>query len=143
MIMTEMVHDARIIRLGATAHAPSQVGRWFGDSLGRWEGDTLVVETTNINQTQLAQVSPLSPYRGASDKLKVTERFTRTGPDVLLYKFTVEDPATLTAPYSGELPFNRIDEMIHEYACSEGNYALPGMLAGARLQEQGQTEQKK
>jgi hypothetical protein len=144
MIMTEMVHDARIIRLGATKHAPPQVHPWFGDSIGHWEGDTLVVETTNINPTQLAQSSPLGPYRGASDKLKVTERFTRTGPDVLNYKFTVEDPATLTAPYSGELPFNRMNEPIYEYACAEGNYALPGMLAGARQQERAaQTEQKK
>ena len=143
MIMTEMVHDARIIRLGATEQLPSQVRPWFGDSIGRWEGDTLVVETTNIHSTQLAQASPLLPYRGASDQLKVTERFTRTGPDVLLYKFTVEDPSTFTAPYSGELPFNRINEMIHEYACAEGNYALPGMLAGAREQERAQAEQKK
>jgi hypothetical protein len=143
MIMTEMIHDTRIIRLGAAKHVPSQVRPWFGDSIGRWEGDTLVVETTNINPTQLAQTSPLLPYRGASDKLKVTERFTRTGPDVLLYKFTVEDPATFTVPYSGELPFNRTDEMIHEYACHEGNYALPGMLAGAREQERAQTVLKK
>ena len=120
MIMTEMVHDARVIRLGATKHAPSQVRPWFGDSIGHWEGDTLVVETTNIHPTQLAQMVAVGPYRGASDKLKVTERFTRTGPDVLLYKFTVEDPSTFTAPYSGELPFNRINEMIHEYACPRG-----------------------
>ena len=143
MIMTEMVHDVRVIRLGATEHVPSQVRPWFGDSIGHWEGDTLVVETTNIHPTQLAQIRGSWPYRGASDKLKVTERFTRTGPDVLLYKFTVEDPSTFTAPYSGELPFNRINEMIHEYACHEGNYALPGMLAGAREQERAQTEQKK
>jgi hypothetical protein len=143
MIMTEMVHDARIIKLGATKHAPAQVHPWFGDSIGHWEGDTLVVETTNIHPTQLAQSSPLGPYRGASDKLKVTERITRTGPDVLNYKFTVEDPSTLTATYSGELPFNRINEPIYEYACAEGNYALPGMLAGAREQERAQTEQKK
>jgi hypothetical protein len=143
MIMTEMVHDARIIRLGATEHVPPQVRPWFGDSIGHWEGDTLVVETTNIHPTQLAQTSPLGPYRGASDKLKVIERFTRTGPDVLLYKFTVEDPSTYTAPYSGELPFNRINEAIYEYACAEGNYALPGMLAGAREQERAQMEQKK
>lgn len=142
MIMTEMVHDARIIRLGATKHAPAQVHSWFGDSIGHWEGDTLVVETTNIHPTQLAQSSPLGPYRGASDKLKVTERITRTGPDVLNYKFTVEDPSTLTASYSGELPFNRINENIYEYACAEGNYALPGMLAGAREQERAQTEKK-
>lgn len=143
MIMTEMVHDTRIIRLGATRHAPAQVQSWFGDSIGHWEGDTLVVETTNINPTQLAESSPLGPYRAASDKLKVTERITRAGPDVLNYKFTVEDPVALTASYSGELPFNRINEPIFEYACAEGNYALPGMLAGARQQEQAKTEQKK
>ena len=142
VIMTEMIHDVRMIRLGATKHVPSQVTPWFGDSIGHWEGDTLVVETTNIHPQQLAQTSPLSPYRGASEKLKVTERFTRTGPDVLLYKFTVEDPATLTAPYSGELPFNRINETIYEYACHEGNYALPAILAGAREQERAQAEQK-
>ncbi|MGH8178539.1 MAG: hypothetical protein ACREV5_19960 [Steroidobacter sp.] len=142
MIMTEMVHDVRIIRLGATHHLPSQVRPWFGDSIGHWEGDTLVVETTNIHPTQLAQ-SGFSPYRGGTDKLKVTERFTRTGADVLLYKFTVADPSTFTAAYSGELPFNRVNEMVHEYACHEGNYALPGMLAGAREQERTQTEQKK
>jgi hypothetical protein len=143
MIMTEMVHDARIIRLGATKHAPAQVHPWFGDSIGHWEGDTLVVETTNIHPIQLAESSPLGPYRAASDQLKVTERITRTGPDVLNYKFTVEDASTLTAPYSGELPFNRINEPIYEYACAEGNYALPGMLAGAREQERAQTQQKK
>jgi hypothetical protein len=143
MIMTEMVHDARIIRMNAKKHAPAQVRSWFGDSIGHWEGDTLVVETTNLHPTQLAQTSPLWPYRGASDQLKVTERFTRTGPDVINYKFTVEDPATFTAPYSGELPFNKINENLHEYACAEGNYALPGMLAGARADEENKTAQKK
>jgi hypothetical protein len=144
LIMTEMVHDSRIVRLGAAKHAPSQVQPWFGDSVGHWEGDTLVVETTNINPTQLSQSSsPFSPYRGASEKLKVTERFTRTGPNVLLYKFTVEDPSTFTAPFSGELPFNRIDEKIYEYACHEGNYALPGILAGARAEEEARAKAAK
>ena len=143
MIMTEMVHDTRIIRLGATKHAPAQLRPWFGDSIGHWEGDTLVIETTNINPTQLASSSGFGPYRGASEQIKVTERITRTGPDVLNYKFTVEDPAALTASYSGELPFNRINEMIHEYACAEGNYALPGMLGGAREQERAQAANKK
>ncbi len=142
MIVTEMIHDARIIRLGATKHSPSQVRPWFGDSIGHWEGDTLVVETTNIHPTQLSQTSPLWPYRGGSEKLKVTERFTRPGPDVILYKFTVEDPSTFTAPFSGEPPFNRINEMLHEYACHEGNYALPGMLGGARLEEQAKVDKK-
>ena len=143
MIMTEMNHDARIIRIGAADHAPSAVRPWFGDSIGRWEGDTLVVETTNINPTQLEQTSILWAYRGASENLKVTERFTRTGPDTILYRFTMEDPATFTAPFTGELPFTRIDERIYEYACHEGNYAITNMLQGERAREKQQTEQKK
>jgi hypothetical protein len=135
LILTEMVHDARIIRLNAKEHLPKQVQPWFGDSIGRWEGDTLVVETTNINPMQLAQTSILWPYRGASTDLKVTERFTRTGPDTILYRFTMEDPATFTAPFTGELPFNRIDEQIFEYACHEGNYAMTNILAGERAKE--------
>lgn len=142
VIMTEMIHDARVIRMGTTKHVPSQVRPWFGDSIGHWEGDTLVVETTNIHPLQLSQASMLSPYRGASEKYKVTERFTRTGPDVLLYKFTVEDPSTFVSSFSGELPFNRINELIHEYACHEGNYALPGILAGAREEERAKAEKK-
>jgi hypothetical protein len=135
MILTEMVNDIRIIRLGATEHVPPHVRPWFGDSIGRWEGDTLVVETTNIHPLQLAQASVLWPYRGASDDLKVTERFTRTGPDTILYRFTMADAATFTAPVTGELPFNRIDEQIYEYACHEGNYALTNILSGERAKE--------
>jgi hypothetical protein len=143
LIMSEMVHDVRIIRLGATEHLPASVRPWLGDSIGRWEGDTLVVETTNINSQQLSQTSILWPYRGASDELKVTERLTRTGPDTLLYRFTVEDPATFTAPFTGELPFNRMDEMIFEYACHEGNYAMSNILSGARAEERRETGQKR
>jgi hypothetical protein len=116
---------------------------WLGDSIGRWEGDTLVVETTNIHPTQLAQTSILWPYRGASERLKVTERITRTGPDTLLYRFTMEDPATFTAPFTGELPFTRLDELVYEYACHEGNYAMSNILSGARAEERRETEQKK
>jgi hypothetical protein len=143
MILTEMNHDARIIRLGATAHAPAGMRPWFGDSLGRWEGDTLVVETTNINQMQLDQTSILWAYRGASDQIKVTERFTRTGPETILYRFTVEDPATFTAPFTGELPFTKMDEMIYEYACHEGNYAMTNILQGERAKERQKTESQK
>jgi hypothetical protein len=135
LILSEMVHDVRIIRLGATAHLPASLRPWFGDSIGRWEGDTLVVETTNIHPDQLAQTSILWAYRGASEQLKVTERFTRTGPGTLLYRFTMEDPATFTAPFSGELPFAKIDELIYEYACHEGNYAMENILAGERAKE--------
>jgi hypothetical protein len=134
MIMTEMVHDVRIIRIGGQ-HAPPTVRQWLGDSIGRWEGDTLVVETTNFH--------PLQAYRGASENLKVIERFTRTGPDAILYRFTIEDPTTFTAPWTGELPFNRIDEMIFEYACHEGNYALANILSGERAMERRATEEKK
>jgi hypothetical protein len=143
MILTEMVHDARIIRLNVKDHAPPQVRPWMGDSIGRWEGDTLVVETTNIHPLQLAQASILWVYRGASEKLKVIERFTRTGPDTIVYKFTMEDPSTFTAPFSGELPFNRIDEMVYEYACHEGNYAMTNILGGERSKEKREAEQKK
>ena len=108
---------------------------WLGDSVGRWEGDTLVVETTNIHPLQLGQTSILYAYRGASDQIKVTEWFTRTGPDTLLYRFTVEDPSTFTVPFTGELPFNRMSEQVYEYACHEGNHAMSNILSGARASE--------
>ena len=135
MILTEMNHDARIIRLGAKEHAPANLRPWFGDSIGRWEGDTLVVETTNIHPMQLEQTSILWAYRGASENLTVTERFTRTGPDTIRYRFTMEDPATFTTPFTGELPFNRLDEMVYEYACHEGNHAMTNILSGERSKE--------
>jgi hypothetical protein len=136
MIMTEMVHDVRVIRIGTNLpHPPKNVRLWFGDSIGRWEGDTLVVETTNFH--------PLQEYRGASENLKVIERFTRNGPDTINYRFTVEDPTTFTAPWTAELQFNRFDEMIFEYACHEGNYALANILSGERAKEKRDAETKK
>jgi hypothetical protein len=140
MILSEMVHDVRMIRLNATTHQSPNMKQWLGDSIGHWEGDTLVVETTNIHPMQLEQTSILWPYRGASEKLKVTERFTRTGPDTIKYRFTMDDPDTYTAPFTGELPFSKIDEMIYEYACHEGNYAMSNILSGERSKE---AEQKK
>ena len=143
IILTEMNHDARIVRLGAKQHAPKAITPYFGDSIGWWEGDTLVVETTNIHPTQLSQPSILWAYRGASENLKVTERFTRTAADTILYRFTVEDPGILTAPFTGELPFKRLDEMIYEYACHEGNYAMTNILQGERAKERRDAEAKK
>ncbi|HXG89922.1 MAG TPA: hypothetical protein VNJ02_16465 [Vicinamibacterales bacterium] len=136
MIMTEMVHDARIIRMGAgLEHPPKSVRQWLGDSIGRWDGDTLVVETTNFH--------PQQQYRGASENLKITERFTRAGPDQILYRFTVEDPTTFVAPWTAELAFNRTEEMIYEYACHEGNYALSNVLSGERSKEKRDAEKMK
>jgi hypothetical protein len=126
MILVEMVHDARIIRLGGKP-LPKSVKRWMGDSIGRWEGETLVVETTNFH--------PLQGFRGSNENLKVIERFSRTAPDRILYQFKVEDPSTFVQPFSGELPLNATPDKLYEYACHEGNYALPGILAGAREEE--------
>jgi hypothetical protein len=126
MILVEMVHDARIIRLD-DEHVPGTVRKWMGDSVGRWEGDTLVVETRNFRAEQ--------NFRGSSEQAVITERFTRVADDKIVYRFTVEDPATFTAKITGELPFTPANGNIYEYACHEGNYALPGILAGAREEE--------
>ncbi|HVG83885.1 MAG TPA: hypothetical protein VM820_05175 [Vicinamibacterales bacterium] len=134
LILVEMVHDVRVIRLNATTHPPAHVRTWMGDSIGRWEGETLVVETTNFH--------PLQAFRGASGALKVLERFRRVDADTILYTFTIDDPATWTAQWSGEVPFRRSEEPIYEYACHEGNYALSNILSGARAQER-ETETKK
>jgi hypothetical protein len=125
-IEVEMVHDVRHIRLNSQ-HLPSNLKLWMGDSIGRWEGDTLVVETTNMR--------PEQAFRGASPELKVIERFTRVNPSQIKYSFTVVDPRVYTAPYSGEVALNATKGPLYEYACHEGNYALPGILAGARNEE--------
>jgi hypothetical protein len=126
MILMEMVHDARIIRMNAT-HVPKHIRPWMGDSIGRWEGDTLVVDTTNF--------PPQQNFRGSSENLHVVERFRRVDANTINYRFTVDDPTTFTAPFSGEIPFWALDEQIFEYACHEGNYALSNVLSGARNEE--------
>ncbi|HEX5006338.1 MAG TPA: hypothetical protein VFV70_04450 [Hyphomonadaceae bacterium] len=127
VIVVEMNHDARVIRLNAK-HRTDDVRPYFGDAIGWWEGDTLVVETTNIPQSQ--------NYMGSWKDLKVTERFTRVAPDRLHYKFTVEDPTMWDAAWGGEYEFHPLEpSRLYEYACHEGNYALHGILAGARVQE--------
>ena len=137
MIMTEMVHDVRVIRLGESQPLPQHMRPWLGDSRGRWEGDTLVVETTNIHPEQ-----PMFALSAAqflpSESVRVIERFTRPSEHQLNYEFTVEDPVILTAPISGEMPFNRLDGMLYEYACHEANYALENVLSGARVQERNE-----
>jgi hypothetical protein len=107
----------------------------MGDSIGRWDGDTLVIETTNFHRLQ--------GFRGSWENLKVTERLTRVDTQTLDYKFTVEDEATFTSPFSGELPFRAMKEPVYEYSCHEGNYGLDGVMRGARAQEQREQASKK
>ncbi len=126
VILMEMVHDARIVRIGGK-HLPGHIRMWMGDSIGHWEGETLVIDTTNFPLQQ--------PFRGAAENLHVIERLTRVGPDSILYKFTVEDPTTFTQSWGGEIPFRSSDEPIYEYACHEGNYALGNILRGERQRE--------
>ena len=129
MIHVEVVHDTRVIPLRETAPPPAHVTQWGGYSWGRWEGETLVVETTNVY--------PVHAFRGIppTEDLKVTERFTRVDDDTILYQFTIEDPTTYAEPWGGEYPFNRTDDLLYEYNCHEGNYAMEGILRGARYQE--------
>jgi len=127
MILVEMDHDARIIRMNQP-HLPSDVRKWMGDSVGHWEGDTLVVDTTNFtNKTR---------FRGSTENLHVVERFWRTDSRTLMYRFTVDDPQTWTKPWTGEYPWPATDQPVFEYACHEGNYALADILRGARAAEQ-------
>ncbi|THD57620.1 hypothetical protein [Phenylobacterium sp.] len=134
VILVEMNHDARIIRLTDKKHLPNFMRPWMGDSIGWWDGDTLVVETTNFNPGE-----SLRPYFDNSILLspgaKVTERFTRVSPTQILYRFQVDDPATYSQVWKAEMPFNAAKGPVYEYACHEGNYALPGILAGARKAE--------
>jgi hypothetical protein len=127
VILVEMVHDARIIRIDAKP-LPKSIKNWMGDSIGHWEGDTLVVTTTNFR--------PEQSFRGSTQNAVVTERFTRVADNQVDYRFTVDDPAAFTAKFSGELPFSKVNQNVYEYACHEGNYALPGILAGARAAEE-------
>ncbi len=126
LIEVEMVHDTRIVRLNAKHH-PAGLKTWMGDSIGRWEGDTLVIETIHMR--------PEQGLRGSAEGQKVTEWLTRIGPDKIAYRFTVDDPGTYDQPWSGEVAFNATKGPMYEYACHEGNYAMEGILAGAREAE--------
>ena len=130
VLLAEMNHDARIVRMNAE-HLDPPMYPWLGDSIGYYDGNTLVVETTNFHPQQSLRSSLEHRFYG-SVSMTVTERFTRTDQDTILYQFTVQDPENYSQPWSGELPMNKTDESVFEYACHEGNYALPGILAGAR-----------
>lgn len=127
VVLMEMIHDARIIPIDGRPHLPAAARQWMGDPRGRWEGDTLVVETTNFSKK--------SSFRGASDRLRVTERFTRTSPETIDYRFTVEDATTWTRPWTVAFPLAKSDQRVYEYACHEGNFGLLHILKGARFGE--------
>lgn len=127
VIFNEMIHDARIIPMDGRPHAPQNIRLWLGDSRGHWEGDTLVIETTNLTGK--------TAFQGATENMRLTERFTRVDPDTLLYQFTVTDPAAFTRPWTAQIPSVKTDGPIFEYACHEGNYGMFGILSSARAEE--------
>jgi hypothetical protein len=131
-IYVEMLHDVRVIPLDGRPHLPSDVHLYLGDSVGHWEGSTLVVDTTNL--------SGKTGFYGSDENLHVVERFSRMDGDTLLYQFAVDDPTAFTKPWKGELTMSAAAGPIYEYACNEGNYALPGILRGARADDKAEEE---
>ena len=127
VILLEMIHDARIVRLDSE-HPGPEVTKWLGDSIGRWEGDTLIVDTTNFR-------SGGRSFRGGGENTHVVERFTVQPDGNVVYNFTVEDDTIWTAPWTGEYLWKAADGLVYEYACHEGNYSMGGTLRGARLLE--------
>lgn len=131
-IIQEMIHDVRLIPLDNSPHIDESVRLWHGDSRGYFDGDSLVIETRNF--------SDKSGYQGARGNRTFKERFTRTAEDVLTYEFTLEDDETWVSPWTAVLNYTRSEDPIYEYACHEGNYALEGILAGARAEERREAE---
>jgi hypothetical protein len=127
VILTEMMHEARVIPLDRRPRLGAAIQQWHGDSRGRWEGRTLVVETTNFNDKRL--------FQGATRDLHLLERFTRTDENTISYRLTVTDPKTYAKPWTLENSLWRTEERMYEVACHEGNYGLANILSGARAQE--------
>ena len=126
-LLSEQIHDVRIIPTDGRAHLPQDVRQLLGDSRGHWDGNTLVVETTNFTDR--------NGFHGSSEHMHLTERFTRTGPNTMTYEFTVDDPETFTHSWTARVPMTMAKGPLFEYACHEGNYGLEGSLAGARAAE--------
>jgi len=128
VIVAEMINDARIIRLQGD-HQPAVMKKWMGDSIGHWDGDTLVISTRNLH--------PQQSHFGASDNVVITERLRRSSEGQLDYTFTIEDAAVYASPWTAQMAWHKKpdSERLYEYACHEGNYALTGILAGARREE--------
>ena len=142
VVRTEMIHEARIVPVDGRPHLPSSMPQWAGNSRGRWEGDTLVIETRNFHEKTLptTAIGPGFAFRRnvtdkGSDQLHVTERLRRVDADMLFYEFTINDPGTYTAPWTARVHMTKMQGRIYEYACHEGNYAMPGILSGTRAVE--------
>ena len=135
MILVEMVHDVRLVHMDRRAHLPSSVRQWLGDSIGHWEGDTLVVDTTNFTDK--------TRFRGSGESLHVVERFRRIDSNTILYRVTIDDPASFAKQWTAEYPFLVTAGPIYEYACHEGNYAMEDILGGARAQDKAVAEAEK
>jgi hypothetical protein len=136
-ILQEQIHDTRIILLDGRPHLSGTVRQWLGDSRGRWEGDTLVVETTNFTDEARG-----STFRDATKNMVLVERFRRIDANTIDYQFTVTDPETWTRPWTAKMPWNKVDGLMYEYACHEGNYGLANTLRSARVAEKAAQQQK-
>ncbi len=130
VIMTEMIHDARIVPLGDKPELDDDIRLWSGDSRGWWEGDTLVVETRNFNGYRQTFSST-----GSNKDMVLTERFTRVAFDIVDYEFTIDDPSTFTDKITAIVPMHKVDGQLYEYACHEGNYGMVNILRGERMEE--------
>jgi hypothetical protein len=135
VILTEMIHDARVVPLDGRPHLPPDIQTWMGDARGHWEADTLVIDSTNYRPGAFRNVS--------TEKLHVIERFRRTGPDTLQWELTIEDPGAWTKPWTVMIPLRSSKKAIYEYACQEGNYGLPDILAGARREDRAEAAAEK
>jgi hypothetical protein len=129
VVFQELIHESRIIPLDGRPHLNADVPQWMGDSRGHWEGNTLVVDTTNFH--------PKTNFQGSHETLHLIERYTRVADDTLEYQFTIDDPHTFTRTWTASWPWYRVTDAvsIFEYACHEGNYAMRGILGGARAKE--------
>ena len=127
VLLIEMVNDARIVPMDGRAHLPGHIRQWRGDARGSWEGNTLVVESRNFTEK--------TTFRGTGKNLRLIERFTRVGPDRVVYEYTIDDPESFEKPWTAVIPMKKTDEPMYEYACHEGNYSMYTMLEGARLAE--------
>ena len=135
VLHSEMIHNARIVPIGAGPHVDEDIGLWEGDPKGRWEGNTLVIESTNFKEVNNMRAPGGRTHQ--SPRRRIVERFTPVGPDTLRYSITMDDPDVWTEPWTVTFPWRRDAEyQQYEYACHEGNYAVPNSLSGARAEEQ-------